>query len=547
MQLYSYLAILGIALYLVFRLLKKRSARKHFKELKNNWAKAKTEKFNFDQIKSFYDSQLLVGDFHKINDQTAKDLDFEELFTILDRTTSKPGQQYFYNHLRNINSENQLRQFSTFSDTFLEKENDRLKIQSQLSQLNHYNAYDFVRLIIDEPMERPKWIVWVFILSFLSIFSLIGGFFYPVLFLIMIPVFMTNMVLHYRNKNKLNYYLNAVHQLSIAIKVGDKISNFSNISAYFKDLSFLGSVKKIQFKTSLIGFENKMNDEFAFFGWFFFELLKITFNIEILLFFSFLEDIQHKRNDIETLFRFLGEIDSAIAVASIKTEFQDRVCQPFFSNKKEIRFSEIQHPLIKDCVPNDLELLEKSMLLTGSNMSGKSTFIRTVAINTLLAQTINICFAEHFTAPFLKLYSSIRITDNLSENTSYYLEEVLQIKKLLDKSEEEAPKLFVLDEIFKGTNTEERIAAGKSILSYLNCAQNIVMVSTHDIELTEMLTQNDFELYHFSENIHNQTLNFDHKLKEGPLKTKNAIKILALYDFPKQIITEAEMLKNKSN
>ena len=547
MQLYSYLAIIGIVLYLLFRLLKKRSAKRHFEELKNNWTKAKTEKFNFDQIKSYYAAQLQIGDFHQINDQTAKDLDFSALFAFLDRTTSKPGQQYFYNHLRNINTENQLKRFSTFSDTFLEHENDRLKIQSQLSKLNHYNAYDFVRLITDDPMKRPKWIVWIYILSFLSIFSLIGGFFYPVLFLIMLPVFMTNMVLHYRNKNNLNYYLNAVHQLSIAIKAGDKISNFSNIRTYFEDLSFLGSVKKIQFKTSLIGFENKMNDEFVFFGWFFFEVLKITVNIEILLFFNFLEDIQHKRNDIEKLFRFLGEIDTAIAVASIKTEYQDRICQPYFSNKKEIRFSEIRHPLIKDCVTNNLDLSEKSMLLTGSNMSGKSTFIRTVAINTLLAQTINICFAEDFTAPFLKLYSSIRITDNLSENTSYYLEEVLQIKKLLDCSKEDTPKLFVLDEIFKGTNTEERIAAGKSILSYLNTAQNIVMVSTHDIELTEMLTQNDFDLYHFSESIQNQELNFDHKLKEGPLKTKNAIKILALYDFPKQIITEAEMLKNKPN
>ena len=547
MQLYSYLAIIGIILYLLFRLLKKRSAKKHVEQLKDNWAKAKTENFNFDQIKSFYAAQLQISDFHQINDQTAKDLDFSALFRFLDRTTSKPGQQYFYNHLRNINTENQLKRFSTFSDTFLEAENERLKIQSQLSKLNHYNAYDFVRLITDEPMKRPKWIVWVYILSFLSIFSLIGGFFYPVLFLIMLPVFMTNMVLHYRNKNNLNYYLNAVHQLSIAIKAGDKISNFGNIRTYFKDLSFLGSVKKIQFKTSLIGFENKMNDEFAFFGWFFFEVLKITFNIEILLFFNFLGDIQHKRNDIEKLFRFLGEIDSAIAVASIKTEYQDRICQPHFSNKKEIRFSEIRHPLIKDCITNYLELSEKSMLLTGSNMSGKSTFIRTVAINTLLAQTLNICFAEDFTAPFLKLYSSIRITDNLSENTSYYLEEVLQVKKLLDCSEEDTPKLFVLDEIFKGTNTEERIAAGKSILSYLNTAQNIVMVSTHDIELTEMLTQNDFELYHFSESIQNQELNFDHKLKEGPLKTKNAIKILALYDFPEQVISEAEMLKNKPN
>ena len=366
MQLYYLITIIGIGLFLLFRFLKKRSEKKRLQQLVENWGKAKDEKFNFKEVKRYFDSKLLVGDFHQINDQTAKDLDFAALFILLDRTSSKPGQQYFYNHLRNINSENQLKRFSTFSDTFLEAENDRLKIQSQLSKLNHYNAYDCVRLITDEPMKRPKWIVWVFILSFLSIFSLIGGFFYPVLFLIMLPVFMTNMVLHYRNKNNLNYYLNAVHQLSIAIKAGDKISNFGNIKAYFKDLSFLGSVKKIQFKTSLIGFENKMNDEFAFLGWFFFELLKITFNIEILLFFSFLKDIQHKRNDIEKLFLFLGEIDSDIAVASIKTEYQDRVCQPSFSFKKEIKFNKIWHPLVKNCITNDLRLSEKSMLLTGT-------------------------------------------------------------------------------------------------------------------------------------------------------------------------------------
>ena len=246
MQLYYLITIIGIGLFLLFRFLKKRSEKKRLQQLVENWGKAKDEKFNFKEVKRYFDSKLLVGDFHQINDQTAKDLDFTALFILLDRTTSKPGQQYFYNHLRNINSENQLKRFSTFSDTFLEAENDRLKIQSQLSKLNHYNAYDFVRLITDEPMKRPKWIVWVYILSFLSIFSLIGGFFYPGLFLIMLPVFMTNMVLHYRNKNNLNYYLNAVHQLSIAIKAGDKISNFGNIRTYFEDLSFLGSVRKIQ-------------------------------------------------------------------------------------------------------------------------------------------------------------------------------------------------------------------------------------------------------------------------------------------------------------
>ncbi|MDN3595714.1 MutS-related protein [Zunongwangia endophytica] len=545
MQLYYILAIIGISLFLIFRLFRKKAEKRRVKLLQENWGKAKDEKFNFDNITLYFRSNTHTGDFQQIDDQTAKDLDFEDLFMLLDRTVSKPGQQYFYNHLRNINSRKYLKGFSKFSDSFLDHPAERLKIQAELSKMSHYNAYDFVRLFTEKPLKTPKWIVWVYILSFLSSFSLIGGFFYLPLFLLIIPVFMVNMVLHYRNKNNLNFYLNAVHQLSIAIKSGKKISNFSIISRYFKERVFLKSVQKIQFKTSLIGFDKQLDNEAAFLGWFISEVLKITFNIEIILFFSFLKDIQRKRKSIAQLYQFLGEIDSAIAVASVKMEFSAIICEPIFSNKKEIKFSKIRHPLINDCVTNDLELSEKSMLLTGSNMSGKSTFIRTVAINTLLAQTINLCFAEKFSAPFLKLYSSIRITDNLSKKTSYYLEEVLQIKKLLDYAKEATPKLFILDEIFKGTNTEERIAAGKSILSYLNTPQNIVLVSTHDIELTELLTQNEYELYHFSERIENQELNFDHQMKKGPLKTKNALKILELYNFPEEVIAEAKMLKNK--
>jgi DNA mismatch repair ATPase MutS len=139
----------------------------------------------------------------------------------------------------------------------------------------------------------------------------------------------------------------------------------------------------------------------------------------------------------------------------------------------------------------------------------------------------------------LKIYSSIRITDDLLENTSYYLEEVLTIKKLIDVSKSKVPHLFVLDEIFKGTNTIERISGGKAILSYLNKGKNIVLVSTHDIELTDILSKENFELFHFSEQVENNKLNFDHKLKEGKLKTRNAIKILELYNYPSEIIKDA--------
>ena len=183
------------------------------------------------------------------------------------------------------------------------------------------------------------------------------------------------------------------------------------------------------------------------------------------------------------------------------------------------------------------------MLLTGSNMSGKTTFIRTVAINSILAQTLNICFADKYSAPFYKIYSSIRITDDLLDNTSYYLQEVLTIKELIGASKDTNPCLFVLDEIFKGTNTVERISGGKAILSYLNKKNHTVLVSTHDIELTELLVKDNYDLYHFSEKIEDNNLFFDHKIKPGRLKTRNAIKILDLYKYPSEIITGAKEIE----
>jgi len=98
--------------------------------------------------------------------------------------------------------------------------------------------------------------------------------------------------------------------------------------------------------------------------------------------------------------------------------------------------------------------------------------------------------------------------------------------------------LFILDEVFKGTNTVERISAAKAILSYLNRNDNIVVVSTHDIELADML-EGEYDLYHFTETVENSKLHFDHRIKPGQIRTRNAIKILELANYPAEIISEA--------
>ncbi len=299
-------------------------------------------------------------------------------------------------------------------------------------------------------------------------------------------------------------------------------------------------MKSVLSKIRFIEWEKKLDNEYALLFWFVSEIIKITLNLEPILFYSFQKSLENKKKDIKSLFLFIGEIDSAISCASVQIN-NTTWCKPTFINKKEVFAEEIYHPLIEKCILNDLNLENKSLLLTGSNMSGKTTFIRTFCINAILGQTLDFCFASRFDTPFFKIYSSIRISDNLINNTSYYLEEVVRIKELIDVSKKEDYCLFILDELFKGTNTVERIAAGKSVLSYLNKKNHIVMVSTHDLELTDLLKQENFDLYHFSETIENDQLIFDHKIKPGKPQGGNAIKILELYNYPFEIIENSKL------
>ena len=174
-------------------------------------------------------------------------------------------------------------------------------------------------------------------------------------------------------------------------------------------------------------------------------------------------------------------------------------------------------------------------------MSGKSTFLRTLAINSILAQTIYTCFADEYNTPIVKQFSSIRIDDNLFEGKSYYFQEVHIMGSLITEAQQPNQNLFVLDEVFKGTNTVERISAAKAILSYLNRDNNIVIVSTHDIELADML-ESEYDLYNFTETIEDDELHFDHKIKSGQVKTRNAIKLLELSNYPAEIISEARKI-----
>lgn len=538
--------ILGVCLILVLivlinNYLKKRQLLKLKHRLLSNWGQPKTsEYYNFEAIASyFYNNKHKENAFHIISDKTIQDLDINELFKFIDRTTSKIGQQYLYFKLRTISTIQKLSSYSKLSSYFFENEALRIKSQLLLSKLNSRNAYDLEGLIHNEQIKKSKLLWLAYTLTAVTILLIGLGFYKPICFLFIIPVFITNLILHFSNKNNINHYLSGINQISRALKVAKNLAKFKEIKAHYNTFPFLKKIERIKLKTEFLGFNVDLSNEYIFAIWMMIESFKILFNIEYILFNSFLDDIKSEKQSIEALFLFIGEIDAAISTASLKNS-DVTLCTPEFIKSKKISTEKIIHPLIKNCIPNNLELNNKSMLLTGSNMSGKTTFIRTVAVNSILAQTLNLCFAKAYKAPFFKVYSSIRITDDLFENTSYYLEEVLTLKTLIDASQEEPPCLFVLDEIFKGTNTAERISGGQGILSYLNKGNNIVFVSTHDIELTELLKKENHELFHFCEDINKTNLVFDHKLKKGKLTTRNAIKIMELYNYPEVIIEQAK-------
>ncbi|HHY14841.1 MAG TPA: hypothetical protein GX521_02070 [Firmicutes bacterium] len=167
-------------------------------------------------------------------------------------------------------------------------------------------------------------------------------------------------------------------------------------------------------------------------------------------------------------------------------------------------------------------------------MSGKSTFLRTVGLNILLAQSIATCLAAEYEAVPVQLLTCIGRTDNVVEGKSYYLEEALSVKRILVSLEPQITTVAIFDEMFRGTNSEERIFAAQQVLRYLVARNALVFVATHDLELADLLREN-YRSVHFSERVGALGLEFDYKLKEGPATTKNAIALLRYLDYPREI------------
>ncbi|UXP33743.1 hypothetical protein N6H18_07225 [Reichenbachiella agarivorans] len=190
-----------------------------------------------------------------------------------------------------------------------------------------------------------------------------------------------------------------------------------------------------------------------------------------------------------------------------------------------IQSAEMSHPLLAcgKSVSNDFALSGRGhlALITGSNMSGKSTFLRTLGINLVLAQMGAPVSASSFRFTPIRLFSSMRTQDNLEESVSSFYAEIRRIKQLLDQINEEKPTLYLLDEILKGTNTKDRHAGAIALIEQLTAQNCIGLISTHDVELAELINPKMIN-FSFNSTLVNDEILFDYKLTNGPCRSFNA-------------------------
>ena len=544
----------ALVLISIFNYFEKRKlVEKNLERIRNKWGRPVNSRRNFKMIAAYLHG---IEDPARVSTAMADDLDLNNIFNFIDRTNSKPGKQYLYKKLftPETSFENLLK-FDKKVEALNLPRPDLELMELDIAQLNSTDSYYLADLFLreHEPVLAPAIGVYVRISGVAIIGLLISLFIVPnpVSFIVLVLLIGGNIALHFGTRNKISAYTRSLPQLMILHGVARKL--LKKVKSEQEELikQSLSKLSGLHRALRLVNFESKLAGNPENLAYAIYKFFKVLFLLEPLMFFTSVRRINKYRADIEVIFNFVAETDTLISVMSLRAGLPHYSKPVFYTESLKMDLTDMYHPLIYNCVPNSIHTrTDEGVLITGSNMSGKTTFIRSIAINTLLAQTVYTTCTREYKAPLLKIQTSIRTTDDLGENKSYFQAEALSILDIINQcgGDEPVKSLVIIDEIFRGTNTIERIAAAKSVLTYLTDNKNFVFVSTHDLELAELL-DNDYAVYSFEESVNDTRLVFDYKMKTGVLKNKNGIAILETIGYPESVVEDAyivsEELKRK--
>jgi hypothetical protein len=509
------------------------------KRLDEIWQGSNEVRRDYDWI-SLYFRYRQPHEENTVDDRTWADLEMEEIFARIDRTTSVIGRQYLYALLRiydKDDSDFEKQRRTALYSLFRTNENFREKIQQALYPLNRNDSAYLTTLLYEELPRKPKYYLLIYLSSGLFFLSLgliavNSAFAFAAAALalcnLLINAFYGRVVFRcFADLASLTTMLSAVGNLA-RIEPPARINELETL----RNLKELAA--KLNKKVFWLCFDEMQASDLAAAIFLFLNLFGLS---RLIAFLRTVDDLKKYRDKFRQIFDAIGLLDASIAIASW-IESVPASAVPSFNSTGRIDVSGVYHPLIKDAVGNSFLLQNESALITGSNMAGKTTFIKTIGVNLILARTLFQCLAKHADLPRRIVQSSIKLDEKVIDGQSYYSREIEQIREFLNCAEDNF--VFLIDEIFRGTNTIERIAISAATLRYLT-QRNIVLVTTHDVELKSLLADCT-SLYHFSEQVDGNRYYFDFILREGPCKAGNAIRLIELKGYPSNLVSEARRL-----
>ena len=236
------------------------------------------------------------------------------------------------------------------------------------------------------------------------------------------------------------------------------------------------------------------------------------------------------KEKIKTISENIETIDSILPFVVLKFHNPQYQFPEIDSKFAELSAVNMGHPLITSShrVSNPLKKIKtgESLIITGSNMSGKTTYLRTIGLNVLLGLCGSPVSADKMEFPPMEILSSIKNEDSLEEGISFFYAEVKRIAHILNRTKEEGKYLILLDELLKGTNTRERLIASKAIVQKLMKSNSVVFITTHDVDLA--IKTKKQKVAHFTETVKDNRMSFDYKIKDGVIRSTNALRILAI-------------------
>ncbi len=459
------------------------------------------------------------------------------LYTYLDTTVTSGGNQLFIDELqqRNLSSYNILKQKQNRIKELSKNKRIIWKLLYLLyessptggySKINIKHTLESITTVISNP-KRVKILINIFLITGYSLSFLLFIFDKPgvwgAFFFIQILIYSYN--IKKRNKIIKRYvkFIETINKLKEILKYISKLK--------FTEQSLKEKINQYSYKDILVLIKliEKIDKKLSYRE---IPLPGFILNLFVSFDYSIIKDIYEfekmKNISIENLTNSIEFIDSLLPFCI--TKFHDKTLEfPEIQEEFVLSAEEIGHPLIlpEKRVYNPISSLNKGeiVLITGSNMSGKTTFLRTIGINVLLANCgAPVCASKMVISP-MKLFTSIKNEDSLSEGVSFFYSEVKKLSYILRESEK-GNSIILIDEVLKGTNTRERLYATKAILQRLSEKNSFNYITTHDIEIAK--ENNNYILKHFTEIVENEKMGFDYKIRDGVITSGNALKILSI-------------------